>query len=111
MNMTIDQPSGENRVIISAPIVEKTFVNKNSKAGEYTELFLSRSIQDYFIKFCEGNVTREEIEKHISKDDFLPSLKLEVEFKEGLWDKCPEDEYEVQSRSGEYVVIYKIIND
>ena len=95
--------------VISAPIVSKPFVNKVGKASDFEEYYIQRSVQDYFIKFCESNVTKEELEKKLDEQgsSLIKSLTMEVEFREGEWDQCDED-YQVQSRIGKYVVILKI---
>ena len=43
--------SENNTEIISAPIVYKSFVKKNGEETTEKEMYLQRSIQDYFIKF------------------------------------------------------------
>lgn len=108
-NKTPDLKSGESKVIISAEIVKKEFFNKAGKATGRYEYYVRRSIQDYYVKLCESAVTKEDIEEHLKKleDELMPILQLEVEFKDGLWDQCSEEE--VQSRAGEYVVIHRII--
>lgn len=85
-------------------LVEKEFINKGGKITEYKELYLRCSIQDYFIKICEGKVTLKELEKYIDK-----GITVEMEIKDGMWDHCNEDPAYAQSRMGTYVVIHKII--
>ena len=110
INKTADVKTTGNRVIISAPVVPKPFVKKNGNATDIMEYYVSRSIQDYFIKFCESEVTFQDLEKVMyHEDESLNTLKLEVEFKNGEWDSCDELN-RVQSRTGEYVVIYRILN-
>lgn len=93
--------------VITAPIVEKAFYNKAGKKMDFTEFYIQQSVQDYFIKFCESNVTRAELETALSKiDSPIKTLTVKVEFKEGLWDSCGD--YEVQSRIGRYVVLLGI---
>jgi hypothetical protein len=95
--------------IITVPVVRKKFVKKNTKITDYDEYYLQRSIQDYFIKFCESKVTRKEIESALKKvKGPIKTLTLKVEFKEGFWDSC-EEGVMVQSRTGEYVVIMEIM--
>ena len=109
-NKTPDVQTANGRQIISAPVVTKNFVKKNGEVTERTELYLQRSIQDYFIKFCESNITREVLEDHLSKiDGPIKTVTVEVEFREGAWDQCDEEQA-VQSRIGEYAVIYRIIS-
>ena len=105
-----DQHTSEGRRIISAPIVEKPFFTKNGRLTDKTDLYVQRSIQDYFIKFCESEVSREELEAHFEGiTSFVKTVKMEVEFRTGEWDVCEESSLEIQSRIGEYVVIYRII--
>lgn len=104
-----DQKSGDNRVIISAEIVEKTFVNKAGKVTDKKEFYIRRSIQDYFIKFCESVVSRDELRTAWEKESgFIKTLRMEVEFRKGKWDDCGEEEVELQSRLGEYAVLHRI---
>lgn len=108
-NKTADTSSGENKVIISAPLVLKSFVKKNGERTDLKEWYIQRSIQDYFIKFCESEVTRQELEAYLAEHGGpLNTAKLEVEFREGNWDICDENEL-MQSRVGAYVVIHRII--
>lgn len=93
--------------VINVPIVEKPFYNKVGKKMDFTEFYVQQSVQDYFIKFCESKVSREELEAALSKiESPIKTLTVEVEFKEGLWDSC--EDYEVQSRVGKYVVLHEI---
>ena len=111
MKKRMDQQTSGGRVIISAPIVKKSFVAKNGKVSDKTELYVQRSIQDYFIKFCESEISREELEAHVAGiDSFINAVKMEVEFRKGDWDVCDNEAVEVQSRTGEYVVIFRIIS-
>lgn len=108
-NKTADQSSGDKKVIISAPLVQKTFVKKNGERTDIKEWYIRRSIQDYFIKFCESEVSLEALENYLEEtEDPLNVAKLEVEFKDGEWDICDEKE-EMQSRIGQYVIIHRII--
>ena len=110
-NKTADVPTEDGKYIISAPIVSKNFVQKNGKVSEFSEYYVQRSVQDYFIKLCEGNVTVAELEKHLNKQKGdIKSLTLEIEIKDGLWDSCDHEEM-VQSRMGPYIVIYRIVEE
>lgn len=88
----------------SCQIVEKIFRNKAGKVLGDTELYLRCSVQDYFIKFCESEVSKEEISKYINS-----GVTVEMEVRDGEWDSCPAQTFPVQSRVGVYVVIKKII--
>ena len=89
--------------VYNCQLIEKTFVNKGGKVTEYTELYLRCSVQDYFIKFCESNVTREDLKPYLNQ-----GISVEVEIKDGMWDHCSEDPAYAQSRTGTYIVIKKI---
>lgn len=56
--------------IISVPIIEKPMVIKG-EVQEMTDLYIERSVQDYFIKFCESKVTRKEVENALSAQNQL----------------------------------------
>lgn len=89
----------------SCQVVEKGYFGKNGKPSGRKELYLRCSIQDYFIKFCESAV---------SKEDVLPFLNqaitVEMTVKKGDWDSGPNDLYAIQSRVGTYAVIHRIID-
>lgn len=107
-NKKPDQQTENNRRIISAPIVKSSFVKKNGEVTDIKEYYISRSIQNYFIKFCESSVTKEEILAALEKKkSLIKTLTLEVEFRDGEWDRCEEEE--VESRIGEYVIVHRII--
>lgn len=109
-NKTPDTVSDSGRVIVTAPVSRHRFQKKNGEYMDFEELYLSRSIQDYYIKFCESKVTRTEIEEYLAKKgDLIPTITVEVEFMEGEWDRCPGDP-EMQSRVGEYVIILKLLS-
>lgn len=92
-----------NSDLTSCLLIEKEFENKIGEASTYKELYLRCSVQDYFIKFCESQVTRKQLEKYINK-----GISVKMEIRQGLWDKCSDDEHEVQSRAGSYVAILSI---
>lgn len=89
--------------IYNCQLIEKEFVNKGGKMPGFKELYLRCSVQDYFIKFCESNVTKKDLEPYINK-----GISVEVEVKDGMWDHCSENLAEVQSRMGPYIIIKKI---
>jgi hypothetical protein len=106
---TEDTSSGDKKVIVTAPLVLKSFVKKSGERTDLKEWYIQRSIQDYFIKFCESKVTRQELEAYLAEHGGpLKTAKLEVEFREGNWDICDDNEL-MQSRVGAYVVIYRIV--
>ena len=89
----------------SCLVVEKGFRKKNGKTSGHTELYLRCSIQDYFIKFCESQVSKDEVLRYLNR-----GIEVEMEVLEGEWDSCPDDKYPVQSRVGYYAIIKKIID-
>lgn len=92
---------------ITAPIVEKHFYNKIGEKQDHTEFYIQQSIQDYFIKFCESEVTRKQLESALAKTNSpIKTLTLKIEIREGRWDSC--EDYPVQSRIGKYAVILEI---
>lgn len=102
-------PKNEKLDTISAPVVKKAFINKGGKASGGTDYYVQRSIQDYFIKFCESKVSRSTIEQELAKQSgMIKTLKMIVSIREGEWDRCP-GQGEVQSRIGDYMVIHEIL--
>lgn len=104
-----DKKTGENRYEISAELVRKEFVNKGGKKTARYEFFVRRSVQDYFIKICEGEVKRKYLEEIYASfgDTMIKMVNVEISFQEGMWDICEADT-EVQSRVGPYAVLYSI---
>ena len=84
-------------------LIEKEFTNKAGKIETHKELYLRCSIQDYFIKICEGNVTYEELKPYLNK-----GINVKMEIREGMWDHCEENPSYAQSRTGTYVIIKSI---
>tara|TARA_Y100000385_G_scaffold31239_1_gene29463 strand:+ start:1257 stop:1658 length:402 start_codon:yes stop_codon:yes gene_type:complete len=93
----------------SGQVVSKTTETKGSKNPNQENYYFRLSTGDYFIKFCESDVTFNQIEPFIQNEFEIKSVTLEIKFKEGEWDNCKEVGY-VQSRIGPYVVIKKILN-
>ena len=90
--------------ITNCLLIEKEFINKGGDATGDMELYLRCSMDDYFIKLCESNVTRKELEKYLDR-----GIAVTMDIKEGEWDNCSDGEYPVQSRVGKYVVISSIL--
>ena len=68
-------------------LIEKEFVNKGGKVTQYKELYLRCSIQDYFIKLCEGNVAATQLKPYINL-----GIEVEMEIKEeGLSEEDVEE--------------------
>ena len=110
-NKLEDIPTAEEKLIITAPIVLKNFTRKNAEMMEFSEMYIQRSTEDFFIKFCESKISRKELENFLSKiEGEIKAPTLEVEFLEGTWDICDENEL-MQSRIGKYVIIHRIIEE
>ena len=104
-----DAPNPVAQTIITAPIVKKNFVNKAGKTTDHVEYYIRRSIQDYYVKFCESNVSIKELNEKLENiEGDIKTLQLEVEFRKGEWDIC-DGNHDIQSRIGEYAVILKIL--
>ncbi len=110
-NKKKDLSSDNKKYIISTEIIVQQSLKKNGKPTGYEDMYIRRSIQDYYIKFCESGVSRQDLEKQLSlSNNFIKTLNLEIEFRDGLWDVCDENDMS-QSRLGEYVIIHRIIKD
>lgn len=96
--------SDPNNPTYSGLIVEKEFYKKNGEPAGFTELYFRASIQDYFIKFCESEVTRKDLEPYIDQ-----AITVKAEVNEGNWDICPSDTQEQQSRIGYYMMIKSVL--
>jgi hypothetical protein len=88
----------------SCQLIVKELTNKGGKVAEYKEMYLRCSVQDYFIKLCEGNVTAEQLKPFINS-----GIEVEMEIRHGIWDHCNENVAYAQSRTGPYVVIKSIV--
>ncbi len=107
--MVADQQTEQGNYIISAEVVELPMKMKNGKVAGYTDWYVRRSAQDYFIKFCESGITRKELEQTLNRENgTIKTLTMEVEYRNGLWDSCSDEI--VQSRTGEYIVIHRLVN-
>ena len=99
-----------NIQIVNVPVIEKPFIKKNGEPTDRKEFYLQTSIKDYYIKFCESKVKEADLKERLDRQTgSIKTLKLEVAFKTGEWDRC--DEEAVQSRVGDYVVIYQLLGD
>lgn len=108
-NNVSDKKTAENSYLITAPIVKKQFVNKAGRTTDHTEYYIQQSIQDYFIKFCESNVSEDELKERLNRiQGDIKTVRLSVEIREGAWDLC-DDGLEAQSRIGQYMVILEIL--
>ena len=105
MNKTPSERTEDGWEKVNVPVVVKNRTLKNGKVAGQKDYYLERSIADYYIKFCESDITREQFEAEYDKTegDFIRTMNLEIQTKSGEWDAC--DENPVQSRVGEYVII------
>ncbi|MCB9360325.1 MAG: hypothetical protein H6587_02220 [Flavobacteriales bacterium] len=101
---TTNRTKDPNAKYTTCVLIEKYFINKGGKKGDFTELYLQCSVQDYFIKICAGEVTEKELLKYLNQE-----ITVDVEIKEGRWDYCSNDLSNAQSRVGVFAVIHKII--
>ncbi len=120
-NKTAFQKTDSGTSIITAEIVTHSFIEPPSVKDtenpgqkvyvkKLDDYFVRLSVQDYFIKFCEGSVTINELDAALSRQKAeIKTLKMEVSFKKGSWDICHEPEHHQQTREGKYIVLWKII--
>lgn len=102
------EKSLENLGRLSCQVIEMTTRNKRGQEMG-TDLYLRCSVADYFIKFCESAVSREEVEPYLSDDIIGGGITVRLQLREGEWDSCGEADM-VQSRIGPYAVIAEILN-
>jgi LAS superfamily LD-carboxypeptidase LdcB len=94
-------------ITLSGLIVEKKFISKNGKPTDVKEFYLRCSIQDYFIKFCDSKITKNDIEK--LKLGIFDGISVKAKIMKGEWDACPDDDIKPQSRVGTYIIIDKLL--
>jgi hypothetical protein len=102
-NSSIASKSSAKPNIYNCQLIEKEFINKGGKAQGFSELYLRCSVQDYFIKLCASNVTKEQLMPYLDQ-----GISVEVEIQDGMWDHCDDNMAHVQSRMGPYVIIKSI---
>ena len=101
-SMSVDKVADQGH--LTCQLVEKEYVNRMGKSSGLKELYLRCSIQDYFIKICESDVIKDALIPYLNK-----GIKVKVTILDGDWDICPNEEHELQSRVGKYVIIHEII--
>ncbi len=105
------QKDSQGKFIVNAPIVTKNFMKKNNTPTGIKEYYVQQSIQDYFIKFCESKIKKEDLIQHLSKiERVIKTAKIEIEILDGEWDICDGNK-DQQSRMGKYVIIHRIIKE
>ena len=108
-----DEIPNNNTRIVRGAIVTREFVDKAGRPRGVSELYFQIAGDDYFIKFCESNVSRDELERYLDRlAAFNPAgdnaISLEIEIRRGLW-ICHDGLELLQSRVGRYVVIHGIV--
>ncbi|MEM7186077.1 MAG: hypothetical protein AAF466_05400 [Bacteroidota bacterium] len=103
-----DTTTSEGTLLITAPVVSKKIITPEGQVTDETELYIRRSIQDYYIKFCESDVTRDELETHLDGlEGEIKAVTMEVVQLDGDWDIC--DGVQLQpTRVGPYMIIRRI---
>lgn len=84
-------------------LVTKAFVKKNGEVTDQQELYLRLGMGDYFIKFSESSVTREQLLPLVNE-----VISAEGQIRNGNWDIGPNDPEMAASRVGDYFVITKL---
>lgn len=97
----------ENQQILKGKITRKQFTNKGGrKVTDVYDYFFEWGNNRRFVKTVKGA-------GGMTKEELTPFLKQKVEvvilLTEGSWDTDPTLDFPVQSRGGEYAIIYKII--
>ena len=97
--------------ILRGEIVLKAYENKNGKINrEVQEYYLRCSADDYFIKFCECKVSKEDIIAYYHVQKQIYPIAVKAKILTGEWDSCDTTE-RVQSRTGKYVQILEIVSE
>lgn len=87
---------------LTGRLVASNYVARNGKVQkDVLDYYLEASVQNYFIKFCESTVTKEQLQSHLNK-----GVSLEVIIKNGEWDSCAP--HNNQSRTGNYIRVLSI---
>ena len=113
-NMNKNIENNQNNVVYTGQIVKKEFIKKNGEPSGFYELYFRASVQDYFIKFCESKVSKNEISAFLAKDEMDIPKGVKVNARiiyMGYWDICNEDPAMTQSRVGDYIIIDEILNN
>ncbi len=85
-----------------AKVIAQAFTNKAGREyPDIVEYFLEFGGRRHFIKFSESRITPEQLKPYAGK-----TILFDGELVEGLWDT---DDPNVQSRVGEYLVVYKLL--
>ncbi len=82
---------------ISCILIEKKYQDDQWNLKDEA-LFLRCSVQDYFIKFDESTVKREDIVSRIGTP-----VTVEIEIVDGFWDDCTQDKTGTYARLKELI--------
>jgi hypothetical protein len=94
----------EDTLTWKATVVKVPFINKRGKEVEgMSDLYLQKDGKKYFIKFMGGKVLRKDVENYLEKE-----ITVELSLQKGNLDTNDGNNYQ-QSRVGEYVLLYKIV--
>lgn len=80
-----------NTTILHGEIVAKLFMDPLSgkvAIPEKEEYYLRCSVQDYFIKFCESEVSQAQISTYYNPKKITNPISVEAEIKNGDLDTC-----------------------
>lgn len=89
----------------------KAYENKKGKINnDIQEYYLRCSADDYFIKFCECKVSKDDIIAHFNSQKLINPIAVKAKILSGEWDSCDTTE-RVQSRTGKYVQILEIVSE
>lgn len=96
----------EDQQILKGKITRKQFINKgNRKVKGVYDYYFEWGNHRRFIKTVKGA-------GGMTKDELTPFLNKKVEvvilLTEGSWDTDPTLDFPVQSRGGEYVIVYEV---
>ena len=78
-------------------------MDKNQK-----EYYIRCSVQDYFIKFCESELSKELLLKYFDPNKLINPITFKGKIVHGLLDSCP-DKPNAESRTGYYVQISSLV--
>jgi hypothetical protein len=95
--------------IISGEIVEKAIIHLNGEIDKnQKEYYIRCSVQDYFIKFCESELSKELLLKYFDPNKLINPITFKGKIVHGLLDSCP-DKPNAESRTGYYVQISSLV--
>jgi hypothetical protein len=100
-----------NDGILRCEIVMLPYTNKANKINDsIKDYYLRCSVEDYFIKFCECKISKEQILANYKTDKITNPIAVKANIVFGEWDNC-DSTVITQSRVGNYVQILEIIKE